>query len=532
MERQELDVRSLSQALRRSWVTIVLCLLAGVLLGVALSAITPTRYQTSSSVILRRAGSNGNTPEGEMATEVAIAHSVPVASRVQLALDIKEPVELFLKTYTAIARTDDVLVFQATASSADGSVAVANTLAEQFLTFRREQDDEEVDVLRRSLSGRVAQLESDIAELDRQIADGEGNAPVVPGVTDTATARLVDTRQTMVEELGSIQGTISTAELEATIAGEGSKIIERASPPSDPTQPNTRFNLILGILGGLALGVGIVVVRELTSGKLRNRQDIAAAAGAPVLRSIRLPGRRALPARGARLARVWKKPGVSFERGVHAIAAEIGLGKTTDAVVVASVDSDGEAALLVLRLAQDLMVAGRKPLVADVSDGASTLQGVLVSTGLLRESSDEGEAPRKWFLPTEADATSGSWTGLNTGSLKVMPGRARRWTVSSKSSVLADADLLIVYSRDWFGGDEPPTLDVAGLALLPGLLVVGSGRTSGETIRRHAEALDQLSAEPAGVIVLQPDRFDETTGQLDAPPASGATPLRSRAVES
>ena len=55
-------------------------------------------------------------------------------------------------------------------------------------------------------------------------------------------------------ELGTLQGQIATAELQATIAGEGSKVVEPASPPPGPTQPNMRFNLLLGILGGLAVG--------------------------------------------------------------------------------------------------------------------------------------------------------------------------------------------------------------------------------------------------------------------------------------
>ena len=42
------------------------------------------------------------------------------------------------------------------------------------------------------------------------------------------------------------------------------------------------------------------------------------------------------------------------------------------------------------------------------------------------------------------------------------------------------------------------------------------------------EAFEGLSSSATGVVVMQPDRFDETTGQLEAP-SPGATPLRSRA---
>ena len=181
MERQELDVRTLWQALRRSWRTIFLCLLVGILGGVALTAVTAKQYQASSSVLLRRAGDTGNTPEGDMATEVAIANSVPVASRAQVALGIDEPIEVFLKRYTATAQTDDVLVFLSTAGTPDEAVAVANTLAEEFLAYRREQDTENVEVLRRSLADRVAQLQTQIADYDEQIAELEQSTPVAAG---------------------------------------------------------------------------------------------------------------------------------------------------------------------------------------------------------------------------------------------------------------------------------------------------------------------------------------------------------------
>ena len=527
MERQELDVRTLWQALRRSWRTIFICLLVGILGGVALTALTAKQYQASSSVLLRRAGDTGNTPEGDMATEVAIANSVPVASRAQIALGIDEPIEVFLKRYTATAQTDDVLVFLSTAGTPDEAVAVADTLAEEFLAYRREQDAENVDVLRRSLADRIVQLQAQIADYDEQIAELEQSTPVTPGGTD-AEARLAEARQAVVQELGAVQGSISTAELQAVIAGEGSHVIEQASPPSAPTQPNTRFNLILGVLAGFAIGIGTVVVREMTSGKLRTRQDIAAAAGAPVVRSMRLPSKRTLPTHGSRLAKAWKRPGTSVERGVTGIVADLGLGRTANALVVASVDCDGEAAYTALCVARELVENGRRPMLVDAGDGRPVLQGVLSSIGVLHMSDDDGREPSRWFAPTEY-AGKLVWTPVIDGSFKLLGWRARRPPVTSSGST--DADFLIVFSSDWSGSDEPPRLDVPRDMPIPGVLTVVAGRSTGEAIRRHAEAFEGLSSSATGVVVMQPDRFDETTGQLEAP-SPGATPLRSRAVES
>ena len=268
----------------------------------------------------------------------------------------------------------------------------------------------------------------------------------------------------------------------------------------------------------------------MTSGKLRTRQDIAAAAGAPVVRSMRLPSKRVLPTHGSRLAKAWKRPGTSVERGVTGIVADLGLGRTANALVVASVDCDGEAAYAALCVARELVENGRRPMLVDAGHGRPVLQGVLSSIGVLHMSDDDGREPSRWFAPTEYSGKL-VWTPVTDGSFKLLGWRARRPPVTT-SSGSTDADFLIVFSSDWSGSDEPPRLDVPRDMAIPGLLTVVAGRSTGEAIRRHAEAFEGLSSSATGVVVMQPDRFDETTGQLEAPSVPGATPLRSRAVES
>ena len=55
--------------------------------------------------------------------------------------------------------------------------------------------------------------------------------------------------------------------------------------------PHSRLKLaivyaVTGLIAGLALGMGIVVVRALVSDRLRRRDDIAQALGAPVKLSV------------------------------------------------------------------------------------------------------------------------------------------------------------------------------------------------------------------------------------------------------
>jgi hypothetical protein len=56
--------------------------------------------------------------------------------------------------------------------------------------------------------------------------------------------------------------------------------------------------LLSGLIGGLAIGLGIVIVRGLISDRLRRRDDIAAALGAPVRLSVGAVSKRRLPLGG------------------------------------------------------------------------------------------------------------------------------------------------------------------------------------------------------------------------------------------
>lgn len=63
-------------------------------------------------------------------------------------------------------------------------------------------------------------------------------------------------------------------------------IITPAVPPTEPTSPNTRLNLALGLVGGLILGVGASFVRSTLDNKVRGEADLRAITTAPVLGGI------------------------------------------------------------------------------------------------------------------------------------------------------------------------------------------------------------------------------------------------------
>jgi polysaccharide biosynthesis transport protein len=63
-------------------------------------------------------------------------------------------------------------------------------------------------------------------------------------------------------------------------------LVEAALTPGEPVRPQTRLNLILGLLFGLTLGVGLAFLREFLDRSVRTPEELEAAAGFPVVGTI------------------------------------------------------------------------------------------------------------------------------------------------------------------------------------------------------------------------------------------------------
>ncbi|WP_420178737.1 polysaccharide biosynthesis tyrosine autokinase [Paenarthrobacter sp. TA1.8] len=66
----------------------------------------------------------------------------------------------------------------------------------------------------------------------------------------------------------------------------GLSVITPASVPTSPSAPNTRLNLIVGLLCGLGLGLGAAVLRATSDSRIRGEVDLKAATSLPLLGGI------------------------------------------------------------------------------------------------------------------------------------------------------------------------------------------------------------------------------------------------------
>ncbi|TDC20743.1 polysaccharide biosynthesis tyrosine autokinase [Streptomyces sp. 8K308] len=92
-------------------------------------------------------------------------------------------------------------------------------------------------------------------------------------VTDTKPSRAARISDALADRFTEV-----IAEIERPVGSESSpvrlSIIEPAAVPSAPTSPSLTLNLVLGLMGGLALGVGFAVARESRDSSVRGRRDL------------------------------------------------------------------------------------------------------------------------------------------------------------------------------------------------------------------------------------------------------------------
>ena len=149
---------------------------------------------------------------------------------------------------------------------------------------------------------------------------------------------------------------------------QDSKVLDPATLAKHSRVKSVTLNVVGGFVGGMALGMGIVVIGALVSDRLRRRDEVAEAFGAPVglsVGALRMPRRlKAIPRRAARRD-------LDMRRVVaHLRNAVPGSSRGPASLAVVAVDDTRVAAQAVAALAVSYASEGKKVIAADLSGGA------------------------------------------------------------------------------------------------------------------------------------------------------------------
>jgi capsular polysaccharide biosynthesis protein len=483
---------------RRFWLAMAA---VGVIVGGALFAYFPVSYAATTTVLLKN--NPGEDAVSAMQTQVTMAQSQTVAANTAKALGLTQSVSSFRAAYTASVVTNQILSITVTAPTAQGAVDRARELSKQYLKFRASlltalQDKElaNFDTQIPAAQAHIAALQAKVSQLE-----ASGSDPAQLGALKNAL-------KVAQEQLPTLESTVTGLKSEAqnTTAAMiyGSQVLNPATLNHHSNLKDLLEYAVSGLIGGLALGLGIVVVRDLISDRLRRRDDIAAALGAPVklstgpLKDSRLPGG---PSRADRERDLRRLTGY-----LRSAVPRKHRGGATLAVI--PVDNTSEIAPAVVALVESCAKDGAQVVFADLTKGA-VVAGMLGSASAGVRSVRVGGLQVVVAVPDPDDV-------LPSGPMRASSGSAQQLAPPSDSllSACRQADLLITIAEldPALGGDHLATWATDAVALFT------AGRTHGGRAYAVGEMLRLADLRVTGV-VIGADKTDESLGY---PPADAS----------
>jgi capsular polysaccharide biosynthesis protein len=487
------------------------CALAvlGLVIGAGVEIKFPPAYKASTSVLITYEPTD--IPTEAVLDLQAIAQSRTVAEMAMSKLGIQESVGSFVAATTVTVVTNRVLQITVSAPTSDEAVSRASAVAAAFLQLRASELQTTQKLLLQTLDNQLSHDQKSVATINSQINQ------LYPGATSAqlAAAAAQPASSPQAKKLKSLQNQLTQAQSQVAIdqqtitetiddtgtlaAINGSTILDPALPLAHSKFKNLLIYAITGLLAGLAVGVGVVVVRTITTDRLRRRDDVTHALGAPVKLSVEAvplsrwrPGRHGLGAIGsAAIQRI-----TSYLR-----AAEPRTIRGAAALAVIPVDDPDVAALSAVSLAVSRAREGRKVVVADLASGAPVATLLHAKDPGIRSISVNG-VQLALAVPDRDDLAP-------VGPVGQAPADAAHseFTAAVRNAC-ASADLLVTVATldPSVGAEHVATWATSAVA------VVTAGQSSWAGIHAAGEMMRLAGLPLASAVLVGADRTDESLG--------------------
>lgn len=289
------------------------------------------------------------------------------------------------------------------------------------------------------------------------------------------------------------------ADLETPVHGEPPVLVSTVRPadvPESPSSPNTVMNLGIGLLAGLAAGVGVALLRELLDTRVRDVADVEALTDASVLGAI--PIKDDAVDHPLILREAPGSPRAEAYRRLRTNLAFLDVDRQQRTIVfTSSVAGEGKTST-VLNLAITIANAGSRVAVVDADlrrpsvakylgiEGAAGLTTVLIGQAGI------DDVVQPWGNENLAVIASGA----------IPPNPSELLSSERMASVISELsrryDVVLVDTAPLL-----PVTDGAVLARLVGgaVVVAGAGTVHKPQFTASLEALDAVSARVLGVVV-------------------------------
>ena len=267
--RPEFDVRTYLATLRRHLFLIVGAAAVVVASTLFFSSLGTKVYRASSTILLKPTltdtliDQNGAKSTTDLATAVRLINSRPVRQLVAKELGSDLP-----PVRAASAGGTSVLELSVVSSDPRLAAAVADSYATNFIEFRRQQDIDDLTAVSTKYREQIIGIQQQINKINDQIAAAGPTAVPQPALTKR--------RDELSTQINGLQNQVDQLQLDASLRSGGAQLVSTASIPTAPIGPKasrtTALALGVGLLYGLVLAFGVEYFDDRVRSKDRLEQ--------------------------------------------------------------------------------------------------------------------------------------------------------------------------------------------------------------------------------------------------------------------
>ncbi|MFA6433607.1 MAG: polysaccharide biosynthesis tyrosine autokinase [Elusimicrobiales bacterium] len=324
---QEMDFAYyLDLIMRRRWVVVSVFVSTLIIAALVTFNTRPVFQAQSLLIIEKERGNNGVSQGGPMVergdedyyqTQYKLLKSEALLKTVYTRLNL-ETLPEFSGVYGYLKLMKPVVVspvprsrlVYVKADSFDPQLAarIANTVAEVFIeqnlsnqlfiskdvlkALQGEKSGEQSREVYESLPAVVnnvliQQLKKDAAQLEAQMSEASGHYTARHPQIMSMRANLQTLQNQIQSETDKVVQSLKI-DLSGQLMGNNIRLIDAAVPPLKPVKPNKLLNMLLGLIGGLALGMFAAVLVEFIDQTVRTQDDVENKLGLPFLGVIPL----------------------------------------------------------------------------------------------------------------------------------------------------------------------------------------------------------------------------------------------------
>lgn len=482
----------------RKWVIIQAVLIVTLTALVASLLQTPV-YESEAAVLIAETGTSSDifgdlgisissSAERGLSTQVQLMQVRPLLENTIAELDLgMTPEDIAGKIEISAVGQTNVVTILAKDEDPAVAAAIANTLAEEFVTWSRTYNRESIDAAAAEVEERLEAAKAEILTLGEEIAD--------QGKTDELSAELAIATGNYTTLAGKLEELRIQSQLET---GAG-RVVSPAVAAEDPVEPSPMRNTALGLVVGLVFGLGMAFLYEYLDNSIKSSTEVEELVGAPVLGAVPAEKYDKDDRRRATILTNPSSPSAEAYRVLRNNLDFVNFEHNISTLLVTSAAPAEGKSTLSANLAAGLAQAGkrvvliscdfRKPTteqffnvrnmigLSDVLTGAHTLKAAL-------------QKPREDM----------SLLVLTSGKLPPNPSELLG---SEKMRDLLEA---LKEWGDWVIVDSPPLLAVADGAAVARwcdavLMVTQAGRSTRDAVKRAREMLSNVGARVVGAVV-------------------------------